>query len=138
MAVHRVRSPRGWIERRRERRLADEWIAHGFGARYEWRVSELTSNRERKSLARTLRGLVGELDGRKLPGPTPLRASAVRPHLELLNQILDRLSDRSKTVSAIGILAVHELLSRPGSVLYAERNDVGAELNRVLRLLEEF
>jgi hypothetical protein len=137
MAVHRVRSPRGWIERRLERRRADEWIAHGFGARYAWRVSELTSIRERKALARSLRSVVGELEGRKLPGPTPLRSAALRPHLELLNQILDQLSDPSQEVAAAGIVAVHELLSSPGSVLYAERNDVGAELDRVLHLLEE-
>lgn len=127
--------PRGWLQRRRARRDADYWIAHGFEARYPWRVSELTCERERKACARALRGVVGELRGRQLPGAAPLRRAALRPYVARLEEIEARLRDGAP-VSAYGMLAVNELLTSPASCLFADGDAVEASLRRVLTRLE--
>lgn len=136
-ATKRVRTPRAWLERRRERRTADEWIAHGFDSRFRWRVAELTSDAERRLLARELRGVVSEVYGTRLPGPTPLRLGALRPHVLLLDAIADRLARLDEPVEASGILAVRELLASPGSVLYAPSRDAEPPLRAVLARLDE-
>ena len=100
--------PRAWLERRRARAEADHWIGHGFESRYPWRVAELTTIRERRSCARSVRNVLGELSGSKLPGALPLRAAALRPHAALLVQIEARLLDE-RPVSAAGMLAVNDL-----------------------------
>jgi hypothetical protein len=135
-AIGRARSPRRWLERRRERRVADEWIAHGFMARYSWRVGELTSIRERRLLARELASVVEEVCGTRLPGPTPLRAGALRPHVDLLRAIAALVAQLETPVSAAGVLAVRELLTSPGSVLYAPCDDPRPALGAVLARLE--
>jgi hypothetical protein len=127
--------PRVWLERRRARRQADYWIAHGFESRCAWRVAELTSERERKASARSLAIVIGELHGRKLPGAAPLQQAALRPWLELLERIHRRLLD-GRPVTGIGMLAVQTLLTSPDSCLYATVADVEADLLRVLTKLE--
>jgi hypothetical protein len=128
-------NPRAWLTRRRERRDADHWIAHGFESRYPWRVAELTSERERRACARALRSVIGELTGSKLPGATPLRGGALRPHLPLIEQLEARV-DGDEPVSAAGMLAVNELLTSSDSCFFAPEGDVGACLARVLHKLE--
>jgi len=129
-----VPHPLGWLERRRARREADHWIGHGFESRYPWRVAELTDGRERRLCARSLRGVIGELDGSKLPGATPLRRAALRPHLDLFVALQERLL-APEDVSAAGMLAVNELLTSPGSCLFAD-GDVDACLRSVIAKLE--
>jgi hypothetical protein len=135
-AVGRARNPKRWLEHRRERRLADEWIAHGFASRYAWRVGELTSDRERRLLARELRSVVAEVRGSRLPGPAPLRGGALRPHVDLLDAIATLLAALDRPVAAPGVLAVRELLTSPGSVLYAPCRDCLPQLLSVLSRLE--
>ena len=130
-----VADPRAWLDRRRARRQADYWIAHGFEDRYPWRVAELSSERERRACARSLANVIGELNGRKLPGAAPLRRTPLRPHLELLERIEARLLD-GKPVAGVGMLSVQTLLTSPDSCLYASVDDVDAELRRVLVKLE--
>jgi hypothetical protein len=127
--------PRAWLERRRARVEADHWIGHGFQSRYPWRVGELTALRERKLSARSIRSVLGELNGSKLPGAAPLRVVALRPHIELLEIIEARLLDDGP-VSAVGMLAVNELLTSPGSCLFLPADDVEACLRGVLAKLE--
>jgi len=127
--------PRAWLERRRARRQADYWIAHGFESRCPWRVDELTSAGERKACARSLAQVVGELHGRKLPGAAPLQRAALCPWLELLERIHRRLLD-GQPVTGIGMLAVQTLLTSPDSCLYSPTVDVEGELLRVLTKLE--
>ena len=69
--------PRSWLERRRARHEADVWIRRGFESRYPWRLAELTSARERRSCARCVRSVFDELEGRRLPGATPLQGRAL-------------------------------------------------------------
>jgi hypothetical protein len=127
--------PRAWLERRRARAEADHWIGHGFQSRYPWRVAELTSVRERKLCARSLHSVLGEVGGSKLPGAAPLRRAALRPQVALLEAIEARLLDEVP-VGAVGMLAVNELLTSPGSCLFAETDDVEACLRAVLEKLE--
>lgn len=130
-----ITHPRAWLERRRARAEADHWIGHGFESRYPWRVAELTSVRERKLCARSLNGVLGELNGSKLPGAAPLRTASLRPHTDLLETIEARLLDDA-LVSAVGMLAVNELLTSPGSCLFTQRDDVESCLRTVLDKLE--
>lgn len=127
--------PRAWLERRRARTEADYWIRHGFDSRFQWRVDELTTPRERKLCARSLRGVLGELDGTKLPGAAPLRTGQLRPHIGLLEAIEARLLDDAP-IAAVGMLAVNELLTSPGSCLFTELDDVESYLHTVLDELE--
>jgi hypothetical protein len=133
--VATIAHPRAWLERRRARAEADHWIGHGFEARYPWRVAELTSARERKACARALHGVLGELNGSKLPGAVPLRTASLRPHIALLKSLEARLLDDAP-VTASGILAVNELLTSAGSCLFTQRDDVESCLRTVLDKLE--
>ncbi len=130
-----IARPSAWLERRRARREADYWIGHGFESRYPWRVAELTCERERQSCARSVRGVISEIDGTNLPGATPLRGGALRPHLAVLEAIEGRLL-LPAPVSAAGMLAVNELLTSPGSCLFAPVDQVDPCLRRVLAKLE--
>jgi hypothetical protein len=130
-----ITHPKVWLERRRARTEADHWIAHGFESRYPWRAAELTSIRERRSCARSLHGVLGEVAGSKLPGPAPLRSAALRPHTILLEQIETRLHD-DQPVAAVGMLAVNELLTSPGSCLFAPAENLATCLESVLAKLE--
>jgi hypothetical protein len=130
-----ITHPRTWLERRRARVEADDWIRRGFESRYEWRIAELTAPRERKLCARSLHGVLGEITGSKLPGATPLRTSSLRPHVALLEAIEARLLGDAP-LSAIGMLAVNDLLTSPGSCLFTERDDVASSLQAVLDQLE--
>jgi hypothetical protein len=133
--VSTLTHPRAWLDRRRARAEADDWIALGFESRYEWRVDELTSPRERKLCARSLHSVLGELSGSKLPGAAPLRTSQLRPHTALLEAIEARLLDDAP-VAAVGMLAVNELLTSPGSCLFTLTDDVESSLQAVLDKLE--
>ena len=95
----------------------------------------MTTQRERKLCARSLHGVLGELGGTKLPGAAPLRTSALRPHVALLVAIEARLLDDAP-VTALGMLAVNELLTSPGSCLFTDVDDVESSLQAVLDQLE--
>jgi hypothetical protein len=127
--------PRTWSEHRRARREADEWIWLGFESDYPDRAAELTSERERKLCARSLRSVLAELDGSKLPGATPLRSRALRPHAALIAALERRLSD-GRPVPALGMLEVNSLLTSPHSCLFHEEDDIETRLRAVLESLE--
>jgi len=62
---------------------------------------------------------------------------ALRPHASLLAAVAERLADPERPVAATGVLAVHELLTSPDSVLYTHDDvDVRRELTSVLDALE--
>jgi hypothetical protein len=130
-----IAHPRAWLERRRARHDADYWIGHGFESRYPWRVAELTSTSERRSCVRSLRSVIGELDGSKLPGVTPLRTAALRPWQPLLVELEQRLTG-PEAVTAAGMLALNDLLTSPGSCLFSPVDDVESCLRSVLATLE--
>ena len=138
-----VLAARRWDERRRLCAAADAWLARGHdGASYGWRVAELTSRRERRLLANSVRDIVPELSESRLLGASPLNRVALRPHRSELIELADRLDDLDRPVSATGILAVRHLLTEPGSALYARDRvdepapDPGSELAAVRASLE--
>jgi hypothetical protein len=140
-----VLAVRRWDERRRACAVADAWIARGYesrASRYGWRIEELTSQRERRLLGRSVRGIVPELALGRLPGSSPLNRPALRPFRSELIALADRLDDLGRPVSAAGMLGVRRLLTEPESVLYArpyvdtQPRDIGAELGAILDGLE--
>ena len=136
---------RRWAERDRVRAAADAWIVRGYenrASQYAWRIDELTSQRERRLLGRSVRRIVPELAAGRRPGASPLNRFALRPFRSELIVLADRLDDFERPVSAAGILGVHRLLTEPGSVLYSrpsfdkQPRDIGAELGAILDGLE--
>jgi hypothetical protein len=143
-----VQAVRRWDARRRLCAEADAWIRRGYenrtGARYGWRIDELTSARERRLLGRSVRAVVAQLSDRRSLGAVPLDRIGLRPCRSNLVALADRLEALDRPVSPSGILAVHLLLTEPGSVLYARSSfdkrpldtDTSAVLGAVLHHLE--
>ena len=133
------------IRRRQLRERADHWIERGYDDPVEspvaWRVQELTSERERRRLSRSMRGVVKSLSGTWMPGASPVNRVALRPYATLLAAIADRLAETEYPVSAVGVLGVRRMLSDPDGPLYARQGepgnaDVGGALRAALRWLE--
>jgi hypothetical protein len=103
-----------------------------------WRARQLTSDRNRKILARSLRGLKHDLSPGVLPGASPLNRVAARPHADLFAELAERLAALERPVTPQGVLEVEELLTSPDSPLYArERSDeIGSALRGCLQALE--
>jgi hypothetical protein len=123
------------------RRNADQWLRHDLSPLsplHAWRAVELTSLRERRILAGSLRGAVDDLSGRLLPGASPLNRAGVRPHADKLELLAERLADLERPVSAMGILLVQDLLTQGGSPLYdgSRSDDLPAAVGRALLALE--
>jgi hypothetical protein len=124
-----LRASQGWHLLRSRRRIADPWLLWGADARpaaelLAWRAAELTDVRSRKILARGLRRLRGEAEGRLVPGALPLNRLEIRSQIGLLRALESRLADLSRPVSPRGVLLVEQLLTQPGSPLYShERSD---------------
>ena len=139
---------RRWDTRRRLRAEADAWILRGYenraASRYGWRIGELTGARERRLLAGSVRAVVQQLSERRSLGAVPLNRSGLRPCRANLVALADRLEALDRPVTPSGILAVHRLLTEPGSVLYARSSfdkrpletDTGAVIGAVLHQLE--
>lgn len=104
-----------------------------------WRTGELTSERSRRVLAKALRGVVSELDSRRLPGSSPLNRSGARPHAGLIQALADRVGDLERPVSARGILLVEDLVTDGWGPLYARNRvgEIGASLRRCLTTLDD-
>ena len=120
-------STRNPFAKRALRRKADEILRGGARVHPEsalllWRAAELMSPRERRITARSLRGLVEELDGKALPGAVPLLHSRVRPHVPALSAIASRIGDIAQPVTPKGMLLVRDLLSHGVSPLCARQN----------------
>lgn len=135
-SVHAVR------ERAALRRLADEQLVWGMlpssSPFLAWRASELVSRRNRRVLARSLRGIVGELEGRLVPGTSPLNRRGVRPHLELVRLLAERVGELDEPVAPRGVVLVEQLLCDGYGPLYvrAKANGLPAALERCLSALE--
>jgi hypothetical protein len=129
-----------WDLLRELRASADEWIARGYDSphsKYEWRVEELTSARERKTLAGTLRSIVDDLGRGRSSSAVPLDRVGLRPCRPALEAIAARLDDRSSLVSAQGVLAVRRLITDGiTSPLYNPSATTGSRLAEILDSLE--
>ena len=133
------------IRRRQLRQRADHWIERGYDdpadSPVAWRVQELTSERERRRLSRSMRGVLKSLSGTWMPGASPVNRVALRPYATMLAAIADRLAEIEYPVSAAGVLGVRRMLADPDGPLYARTGepgncDVGGVLRAALRGLE--
>ncbi len=104
---------------------------HPESALLVWRAAELTSARERRICARSLRRIVKELEGRLLPGAVPLNRRGVRPQAPALAALAERVADVSQPVTPGGMLLVHDLLCDAYSPLY-----VGANVDKLPSALQ--
>ncbi len=113
--------------------------AHPQSALLSWRSAELTSERNRKINARSLRAIARELDGSSLPSTVPLNRAGSRPYAGAIRVLSDRLDDFHRGVSARGVLLVQDLLTDgTGSPLYvtARGSELRATLERCLTALD--
>lgn len=107
-------------ELRRARRIADdELVASAYTTpRTAWRAAELTSEKSRRGLARSIERLVASADARHLPGPTPLNRIAVREQADRLGELATLIGDPQRPVTARGLLLVDRLVTDGYGPLY--------------------
>lgn len=126
---HWFKQARQWQQRNRRRAAADRWLASADGRvepRYGWRVSELTSERERTRLARSVRKLSRDVSPDRLPGPLPLDRTALRAQSRRLARLAERLEAFDHPVAVPGIIHLRWLLNDARSPLYAPPQADGA------------
>jgi hypothetical protein len=127
---------RSWEARRAlrsARRAADDELARTRlpSPRLAWRAAELTSDRHRLELGRSLTDVVHASDERLLPAAAPLARAAVRACRPQLLALTARLYDLSLPVTPRGMVLVERLLGDGSGPLYG---DGGAA--RLLDVLE--
>jgi len=133
---------RSALELGRRRREADACLCSAGRftppSKYAWRAAELTSPRERRSLARSLRRLVAELQGRATPGSVPIDRAAFRPYVPDLRALSERLADLSRPVAPAGVLLLIQLLTEPVGPLYdrASADELPRKVASILAALE--
>lgn len=139
----RRHSPLAFFRRARERAAADRWLEerrHAFGPNdaVRRRIAELTSQRERTLLAKSLRGAVRDA-GHPGFSASPLSRRAVVASADELTELADRLSDLSRSVAPRGVVLVLRLLTDGNSPLYARERaaELPAEVARIRLALEE-
>jgi hypothetical protein len=131
------------LRRRRERREADR-LLRASGGRWEshtavaWRVAEVTSVRERRTLARSLRGIATDVVRPRGFSAVPLNRTALRPHMPELARLAGRVGDLERPVTGAGMLLVLDLLTDGGSPLYmgGDPAALAPTLNRIREMLE--
>jgi hypothetical protein len=103
-------------DRSRLRRPADGLLQAGAQVHPQsrllvWRAAELTAERNRRSLARWLRRIVHEVQRPSPLSASPLNRRGVRPHLELVRSLADRVGSVERPVAAQGMAVVEQLLT---------------------------
>jgi len=97
------------------------------------RYAEPISLRRRKSLARSLQGVIRSLDPKKLPGASPLNRRGLWLYEPELRTLAARVGDLDRPVSRHGLQLVHNLLTDGGSPLYDR--DRADELPETIRTI---
>jgi hypothetical protein len=82
------------------------------------RTKGVVSARQRRSLERSLRGVVRDLDPKFLPGASPLNRPGLRPYVREIQALADRVGDLDRPASRRGLQLVRNLLTDGGSPLY--------------------
>ena len=139
-----ARGPRGsWLARARARGDADRWLRVSEGRSeahpaFAWRTAELTSPRERRLLARSLRGVVADV---RAPvsafSAAPLNRRGLRPYAEEIEKLATRVGDFEQPVTAAGIVLTRDLLADDASPLDTggQVSDLPATLARISSIL---
>ncbi len=126
------------------RRTADRLLRTGVKVHPQselltWRAAELTSARNRSMLARSLRGLVQEVERPSFMTAVPLNRRGLRLHLPLVRSLVARISDVDRAVAPRGMVLVEELLTNGfESPLYVggRAEDVSKSIERCLAALD--
>jgi hypothetical protein len=103
------------------------------------RAAELTSHRNRRILARSLNGVVREIERPPLVTAAPLNRRGLRPHLELVRELAERLAELERPVTPQGMVLVEELLTDGyASPLYlgGAEEEVPVAIKRCLQALD--
>ena len=79
---------------------------------------EVASARRRRSLAKSLQGIIRSLDPKLLPGASPLNRRGLWLYLPEIRTLASRVGDFDRPVSRRGLQLVHNLLTDGGSPLY--------------------
>jgi hypothetical protein len=139
------RAPRrSWFARARARGDADRWLRASAGRSqshpaFAWRTAELTSSRERRMLARSLRGIVADVQAPVWGfSASPLNRRGLVSYVDEIEALADRVGDFQQPVAAAGIVLVRDLLSDGGSPLYTGGNvaDLPSTLSRIRSTLD--
>lgn len=107
------------IRRRADLELRGEPRPYGLSSFAQLRARELTSDRHRLALARSVARTERALSPAFLPSASPLNRVAARPQAELLRRLAERLAALDRPVTPQALLEVEELLTSPESPLYA-------------------
>jgi hypothetical protein len=104
-----------------------------------WRAEELTKQSRRRTLARSLRHVVRELDASTLPGASPINRRAARPFADKLSELARLVEDPDTHISARGVLLAESLLTDSTSPLYDRQraSNIASALVQVERALGE-
>ena len=137
-----VRAAVEQVHKARQRSWADSWLLGTEWRRpptavLDARREELVSDRQRRTLAGSLRHLVRESRRFALPGASPANFRAVFAHAESLEALALRL-EASGPVSARGVALGLRLLTNPDGPLYDRRkaDELGSAADRVLLALD--
>jgi len=82
------------------------------------------SARRRRSLARSLDGVIKSLDPKRLPGASPLNRPGLWLYVPELETLARRVGDLDRPASRRGLDLVRQLLTHGGSPLY-DRDRIG-------------
>jgi hypothetical protein len=99
---------------------------------------DASSPRRRRSLARSLRGVVRSLDAKHLPGASPLNRVGVAPYEGEIQALADRVGDLDRPASRLGLDLVRNLLCDGGSPLYDRdrSHEIPTTVRDILRALD--
>jgi hypothetical protein len=82
------------------------------------RYVDIVSVRRRRSLERSLRGVLRSLDPKRLPGASPLNRRGLWLYEPELRTLADRVGDLGRPASGHGLQLVQSLLTDAGGPLY--------------------
>jgi hypothetical protein len=121
------------------RRRADDWLRTATGTvvpdAYLWRAEQLTSPRERRLLARSLR-LVAQRALDRSAVARPLRLTAARERRVALEALAKRLERETEPVTPAGILRVVDLVTAGGGPLWGTNEEaLGEAIDATLTVL---
>jgi hypothetical protein len=102
------------------------------------RTNGVVSARQRRSLEKSLRGILHSLDPKLLPGASPLNRAGVWVYAPEIKALADRVGDLERPASRRGLELVRTLLSDGGSPLYDRdrATELPETVKRILVALE--
>jgi hypothetical protein len=126
----------GLFERRRR---ADSWLRSATGTvvprAYAWRAAQLTSLRNRRMLARTLRLVAETAQGRPVGRSLP-RLAAARQRQISLEALAKKLERGDEPVTPAGMLRVTELITAGAGPLWGtSEEELGEAIETTLTVL---